>query len=209
MSEPVKGFSEQRESAFLCYSQLESLEFAKELRQRLVQDGIDCYYAVAPVKEWDEKWLVSVERGLESSDQVVLIMSPDFVAKELSSVIRLLVANDGSLGQHYSILTILHRPCEIPAVIKSHYMDVSTNQLFEDHYPHIRSFLGGSEPLDDFIEQTSNAFDNIESERDNNPSNDLLQMPPVGKTESTLIQIVGVLVTVVCIALYVGLLTSG
>jgi len=128
---------------FLSYSRKDALDFTRELRRRFVRDGIDCFFDEASI-EWGEIFVRALENGLDECEQIIMVLSPGFVSSEWTTLERTSIMLDDPANLKRKIKPLLRQSCEIPRFIKPiQHIDVTTDELFEQHYPNICEKLGG------------------------------------------------------------------
>jgi tetratricopeptide (TPR) repeat protein len=133
---------------FLSHSSKDK-DFVKELYRRLTRDGVSCFLDSESISP-GENWVTALERGLDESDAIVLVLTPDFCDSKWADKER-----TSSSADHRKLVPLLLRPCmdlpRFPRFLRDiHTIDVSTNQKFEERYPRICRELGGT-PGEDVI----------------------------------------------------------
>ncbi|MGE5339954.1 MAG: AAA family ATPase [Candidatus Omnitrophota bacterium] len=127
---------------YLSYSTKDE-EFASELYHRLTRDGIQCFFA-KELLHWGDNWVQVLKKGIEESDYIVPIMTPDYfhskwIREELAAIM-----NEDQTEFKKEIRPLLLKECELPYFLTPIlYIDVSSAEKFEMNYPAI--LLGLSE----------------------------------------------------------------
>lgn len=128
---------------FLSYSRADSLDFARELHRRFVRDGIDCFFDEESI-EWGAHFVLSLEKGLDECERIIVLLSPGFVNSEWTNVERTSIMLEDPANLKRKILPLLHLRCEPPRFLKAlQYLDVTTTELFDKRYSKICHDLGG------------------------------------------------------------------
>ena len=122
---------------FLSYSSKDRA-FVRELWRRLTRDGVTCFFDQESIG-WGANFVVSLEKGIDECEFLVVVLSPDFVQSKWAELERT------SVGVERRILPLLLRACEVPRFLEPiQRIDVSTEILFEEEYPRICAELGGT-----------------------------------------------------------------
>jgi tetratricopeptide (TPR) repeat protein len=129
-------------------------DFVKELYRRLTRDGVSCFFDIKSIG-WGDNWVKALERALDECQFVVFILSPDFCNSEWVEVERTSNIADDPVGLKRKVRPLMLRHCRdlpnFPRFLRHiQSIDVSTNPLFEEHYPDICQKLGGT-PHDDAV----------------------------------------------------------
>ena len=129
---------------FLCYSRMDE-DFITELYRRLTRDGVDCYFDKGSIA-WGAKRVVDLEKGLVESDVVVLVLSTDFCRYEWNRIEYTMEMLGTAADFRQKLRPLLLEPCkeDLTGFLRpSQYIDVSTDDRFEEAYPMICRALGG------------------------------------------------------------------
>jgi len=130
---------------FLSYSR-KNEAFVEKLYKRLTRDGVDCFFDKESIA-WGANWVFELEKGIESADSVVLVLSPNFCKSEWASIEQSSARLTDAAGLKRRLRPLLLEPCdnEMPPFLQAiQQIDVSTNDLFEKNYPKICKDLGGT-----------------------------------------------------------------
>ena len=97
---------------------------------------------------WGDNWVRALERAIDECEQMVFVLSPDFCNSEWVEVERTSSMADDGAGLKRKVRPLMLRQCRelptFPRFLKHvQALDVSTNALFEEHYPRICKDLGG------------------------------------------------------------------
>ncbi len=137
---------------FLSYSHKDE-DFAKDLYKRLIRDGVDCFFDKESI-EWGANWVIELEKGIDDSDNIILVLSPDFCRSEWTKIERTSSMADDPGGLKKRLKPLLLEPCGdlLPRFLKPiHHIDVSTPEKFEEAYPKICRSLGGTPVGEGFV----------------------------------------------------------
>ena len=128
--------------AFISYSSRD-IEFVEKLYRKLTNDGVHCFFDKKSV-EWGENFVLALEKGLEESKHVVIIMSPDYFKSDWAKIERVVTQMQDPANLQRKILPIMRRDTEIPGFLKSiQYIKCRNNAEFNKEYPKICKTLGG------------------------------------------------------------------
>ncbi|MEE8574445.1 MAG: toll/interleukin-1 receptor domain-containing protein [Thermodesulfobacteriota bacterium] len=131
---------------FLSYSHTDE-EFVIELYKRLVRDGVDCFFDKESI-HWGDNWVVALEEGIKDCDEMILVLSPDFIRSEWTKLERTSVMAGDPSGLEKKLRPLLLEPCGgdiLPPFLKPiQSINVSSPAKFEKEYPKICSELGGT-----------------------------------------------------------------
>ncbi len=130
---------------FLCYSRMDE-DFVTELFRRLTRDGLDCYFDKESIA-WGARRVVDLENGLLESDVVVLVLSTDFCCNEWYRIEFTMEMVGTAADFRQKLRPLLLEPCkeDLSRFLRpSHYVDVSTDDRFEEAYPGFCRALGGT-----------------------------------------------------------------
>lgn len=129
---------------FISYSHKDE-SFAEELYRRLSRDGVDCFFDKESIS-WGANWVVSLEKGLDESEFILLVLSKDFCQSEWSKLERTSILAEDPVGLKKRLRPLLLENCRdiLPLFLKPiNYIDVSTTDKFNKAYPKICKNLGG------------------------------------------------------------------
>ncbi len=124
---------------FLSYHSKDE-SFAGELYRRLTRDGVQCFFEKESIP-WGAKRDEVLAKGLAESDYIIPLLTPDYCLTQWSSLEQTAVLTDltqDSSGFMKKIRPLLLKECHdvLPESLKSlQYIDVSTVEKFESHYP--------------------------------------------------------------------------
>ncbi len=129
---------------FLSYSH-KNEGFVEKFYHKLVKDGVDCFFDKESI-QWGDNWVTELEKGLDESTDIILLLTPEFCESEWTKIERTGMMADDPGGLKKKLRPLLLEPChEIPRFLKSiKYIDISTPEKFEDEYFLICSSLGGN-----------------------------------------------------------------
>jgi tetratricopeptide (TPR) repeat protein len=128
---------------FLSYSSKDRL-FVRELWRRLTRDGVTCFFDQESIG-WGANFVVSLEKGIDECEFLMVVLSPDFVQSKWAELERTSAIADDPAGTKRKMRPLLLRACEVPRFLKPvQQIDVSTVGLFEENYPKICAELGGT-----------------------------------------------------------------
>jgi hypothetical protein len=103
---------EYRYDVFISYHH-QDREFAQKLVDALDAAGV---HIAIDYKDFTigEPVALNMERLIESSRYVVVILSPDWLSSEWSTFEALLIQLHDPMGVHGKLLPVLYRPCDMP-----------------------------------------------------------------------------------------------
>jgi tetratricopeptide (TPR) repeat protein len=130
---------------FLSYSHKDE-DFVKDLYRRLTRDGVDCFFDKESI-EWGANWVIELENGIDVSDNIILVLSPDFCRSEWTKIERTSSMADDPGGLKKRLRPLLLEPCGdlLPRFLKPiQHIDVSTPEKFDAAYPKICQSLGAT-----------------------------------------------------------------
>ena len=114
---------------FLSYSHKDQA-FVEELYRRLTRDGVECFFDKESI-EWGANFVLSLEKGIDDSDVIVAVLSPEFCKSEWNKIERTSTMLDDPRGLRRRMRPLLRRPCTLPIFLKPlQQIDVSTDALF-------------------------------------------------------------------------------
>ena len=129
-------------TTFLSYSHKDET-FVKKLYKGLVRDGVNCFFDKESI-QWGDNWVMSLEKGLDQADFLVVVLSKHFIESEWTKLELLTTLIEDPNNFKKKIKPLLLEPCNIPRFLKPiQAIDVSSDTLFEKHYPKICTALGG------------------------------------------------------------------
>jgi hypothetical protein len=145
---------------FLSYAHADAdKKFVRVLYQRLKRDGIECFLDEVSLVP-GEDFILAISRAIDECNYLVVIMSQAyfsarFAPREWTALVSKEVANEPG-----RLVPLLLERFELPALIASRiYIDVSSDEQFEQNYPRICQRVGRSVPND--IEQRSREIDDL------------------------------------------------
>ncbi|MBF0451493.1 MAG: toll/interleukin-1 receptor domain-containing protein [Candidatus Magnetomorum sp.] len=138
--------SQQYKKVFISYSHEDS-EFVEKLYHQLQQDGVTCFFDKDSIR-WGEHWPHALEKGLEKSDIVIPVLSPNYLKSEWTKLEYLFYCSDDPLSKKRPIRPLMYQGCQASGFLKNiQHIDVQTPQLFEKNYPSILKELSLEKPL--------------------------------------------------------------
>ncbi len=136
---------EEMSKVFVSYSR-EDEGFVKEFYRWLAREGVDCFFDKESIA-WGADRVVDLEKGLVECEVVVLLLSPDFWYTEWPRIefTLELVGDAAHISQKMQLLLL--EACEehhSRFLRNNPYLDVSTDDKFEEAHPRICDALGVS-----------------------------------------------------------------
>jgi len=121
--------------------------FVHELYRRLTRDGVTCFLDEESI-EWGENWVRALERGVDECEHMVFVLTPHFIESKWVELERTSSLADDPENLKRKARLLMREPCKhlpsFPRFFKPlQSIDVSTDELFEKHYPKICRELGG------------------------------------------------------------------
>lgn len=107
---------------------------------------MECFFDKESIT-WGANWVVELEKGIDSCDTIVIILSPDYCKSEWALIERTSSMADDPAGLKKKVRPLLLKPYEdlLPRFLKPiQSIDVSTDDKFEKQYPSICRELGGT-----------------------------------------------------------------
>lgn len=131
----TEGLSTEIYDIFISYNKAD-IEFAERLVKRIEQEPyrngyLKCFYAA-----WDinagENILLKIENALSNSRFVGLVISPDWLKSDWTTLERVIPVYEDPAGLKARIIPILRRNCDIPPTIRIlKWLDFRTESNFD------------------------------------------------------------------------------
>ncbi|MFX0209723.1 MAG: toll/interleukin-1 receptor domain-containing protein [Candidatus Hodarchaeota archaeon] len=150
---------------FISYNNADS-DFSEKLVSRIEQESYQNRNLICFFAEWDiepgENILLKIEKAIEKSRFIGIIMSPEWLKSDWTTLERVVPVYDDPAGLKGKIIPILRRDCEIPPSIRIlKWLDFRTDSNFEREVKKLISRLKG-EPYRSLLkreEQIPTSFD--------------------------------------------------
>jgi formylglycine-generating enzyme required for sulfatase activity len=124
---------------FISYSR-KDMAFVEQLAKDLISAGLDVWWDLSGIRG-GEDWEGMISTALESSEHIVVVLSPDSANSRWVRREYLTADEKGS-----QILPLIYKPCVIPLTLKDRQpVDVQGNN-YAAHLPEILEILGGKLP---------------------------------------------------------------
>jgi tetratricopeptide (TPR) repeat protein len=121
---------------FLSYSSKDEV-FARKLYDRLMGDGVSCFFAPESLAAGD-MWMRRLQEEVQACEVLIAVLSPHFVESEWTYL-------EWASAHKKKIIPLRLRDCEVPPFLDArHTLDVSTKAKFEANYPRILSAIKGN-----------------------------------------------------------------
>ncbi len=130
---------------FISYSHKDQ-DFVEEFYNKLSRDGVTCFFDKESI-QWGSNWVEALEKGIDESDIILLVLTPDYCKSEWSKLERTSVMADDPAGLKKRIKPLLLKDCgdDLPRFLKPvQHLDISSKEKFEKEYEKICLELGGS-----------------------------------------------------------------
>jgi len=143
---------------FLSYSRKDE-DFVENLYQRLVQDGVKCFFDKKHIA-WGENVVLALEKGIKECEIIVPILSPDYLNSEWAKIERTSAMMKDPAGLKRKIRPLLLKSCDVSSTFFNaiNYIDISTKEKFEANYHKICSDLGGDVGEENLAEKISRKY---------------------------------------------------
>ncbi len=122
-----------RYDAFLSYNRAQAA-FAEQLDKDLRANGLEVWYAPRNLRG-GEVGSIGMERGIEESDHMVAVLSPEYLAAEWTNYELQINMVFSPSNRDRRLIPILHTPCKLPARLQQfNYIDFSDTHGDEQRY---------------------------------------------------------------------------
>jgi hypothetical protein len=140
-----QAVSQQYKKVFISYSHNDS-DFVEKFYGQLKKDGVTCFFDKESIK-WGDNWVGALERGLEKSDIIIPVLSPNYLESEWSKVECLCGFSDDPSGKNRIIRPLMYKQCRASGFLKNiQHIDVQTSHTFKQNYPTILKELSLKRP---------------------------------------------------------------
>ena len=96
---------------FLSYSRKDQA-FVEELYRRLKRDGVECFFDKQSI-QWGDNFVLALEKGIDESDIVVAVLSPDFCKSEWATIERTSAMVEDPAGLRRRLRPLMRKPCRV------------------------------------------------------------------------------------------------
>jgi hypothetical protein len=149
---------------FLSYAHVAAdKKFVAALYQRLKGDGVECFFDEASLAP-GANFVIAISEAIDECNYLIMAMSQAYFAARFAPTEWAAVLAGDPRNERGRLLPLLLEVCELPSLLKSlNYIDVSSNEKFQQNYPRVFQHLSRTEPND--IEQRSREIDDLLDQR--------------------------------------------
>jgi hypothetical protein len=112
----------------------EDTAWCVKLVKRLEKHGLKVWFDQSQMRGAGGTLADAINDGLAKSRRVVLVMTPDYFAKDWAQAEAAFAVNQDPSGRRQFVIPILRKDCEIPPLLRSlRYVDFRDSQLFNEN----------------------------------------------------------------------------
>ena len=104
--------SQQYKKVFISYSH-KDINFVEKLYHKLKNDGVTCFFDKDSIRS-GENWVLALEKGLEESDVVILVLSENYFESKWANAERSFMTRNDPSGEKRKIIPLLYKECQYP-----------------------------------------------------------------------------------------------
>jgi hypothetical protein len=145
---------------FLSYAHVEAdKKFVSALYNRLKRDGVECFFDEASLAP-GANFVLAISQAIDQCNYLVMVMSQAYFSAGFAPTEWTAVFAADPKNERGRLLPLLREYCYLPPLVKPlNYVDVSSDEKFEENYFRIWWQVGYSQPND--IEQRSQEIDDL------------------------------------------------